>query len=453
MSSTTTKRRFLRRTTALFVQHLTLVLFAFFREGVPAKAAEPADWLHWRGPQRNGIVQESSGWNGGRWMSENPVWEAAVGEGSTSPLIVGGRLYVMGWERGEDHIRCLEAGTGKPLWNVSYKCPQYGRYAIGDEDAYSGPTSAPEYDPDTGYLFTLSCDGDLNCWDTSALGKKVWGVNLYERFHVGPRPACNLEKNDLRDYGYTTAPYVNGNLVIVEAGSHEGSVMALDKRTGQARWGSEYCGPAGHTGGLAPITVEGVPCLAVLNLYVLLVLRLDPGHEGKTVATYPWKSAFANNDLTPTVQGDCVLISSGHTHNSICKVKFTLHAATQLWEQPYSSFVGSPVIDGDSVYMACERLLCLDWDTGKLVWEGGSFGYGGACIVTGDGKVIVWSNLGKVTLVDGARESPTVFKPLARIARVVESGQAWPHPVLAGHRLYCKDRKGRLVCLTGAGPT
>ena len=77
----------------------------------------------------------------------------------------------MGWQGGEDHVRCLEAKTGKPVWTVSYKCPQYGRHATGDEGAYSGPTSTPEYDIATGYLYTLSCDGDLNCWDAGAGGK------------------------------------------------------------------------------------------------------------------------------------------------------------------------------------------------------------------------------------------------------------------------------------------
>jgi outer membrane protein assembly factor BamB len=397
-------------------------------------------------------VQQSSGWNHGGWQSENCVWEAEVGEGSTSPLVVGDRLYVMGWEGGGDHVRCLEANTGKPLWNVSYKCPRYGRYASGDEDAYSGPTSAPEYDPERGNLYTLSCDGDLNCWDAGAGGKKVWGVNLYEQFHAGQRPASNLEHDDLRDYGYTSAPHVHDDWVIVEAGSKDGSVMALDKRTGERRWASQYCGPAGHTGGLVPITVEGVPSLAVLTLHDLLVLRLDRGQEGKTVATYPWKTAWGNNDLTPAVQGDCVLISSWHTHKSICKVKITLDGAKRLWEQPYASFVGSPVVDGDQIYMANERLLCLDWDTGRLVWAGGIFGYGGACIATGDGKVIVWSNLGKVTLVAGARESPMEYKQLARVQRVVESGQAWSHPVLAEGRLFCKDRKGKVKCLNLLGP-
>lgn len=409
-------------------------------------SAYGGDWPHWRGPQRCDRVAEKSGWKGGRWAGDKPIWEAKVGEGSTSPLIVGGRLYVLGWEGGQDRLRCLEAKTGKPVWTVSYKCPQYGRHAAGDKDFYSGPTSTPEYDAGTRYLYTLSCDGDLNCWDTGARGKRIWGINLYDRFGVGQRPANKLGSDDLRDYGYISSPYVHGEWVIVEVGANEGCLMAFDKRTGKRRWVSEYRGPAGHTGGPVPITVEKVPCLAVLTLHDLLVVRLDKGHEGKTVAQYPWKSAFANNILTPTVQGDCLLISSWHTHKSICKLKITLRGAKRLWEQPYASHVGSPVIHGRYIYMASDRLLCLDWETGKLVWKGGSCGYGGACIVTGDGKLIVWSDRGRVTLVESAQQSPNTYRQLAQIARVFASGRAWPHPALADGLLYCKDREGKLKC-------
>jgi outer membrane protein assembly factor BamB len=144
---------------------LLLLLLAQGRAGAD-------DWPHWRGPLRNDLLQESSGWKDGRWAAEKPLWQADVGEGSTSPLVVGGRLYVMGWKGGEDHVHCLEAKTGKSLWTSAYKCPPYGRYASGDQFACSGPTSTPEYDTATGYLYTLSADGDLNCWDTAPRAKR-----------------------------------------------------------------------------------------------------------------------------------------------------------------------------------------------------------------------------------------------------------------------------------------
>ena len=68
------------------------------------------------------------------------------------------------------------------MWSVNYKCPKYGRFHMGDEGLYSGPSSTPEYDPTTKLLYTVSTDGDLNCWDSGAEGKKLWGRNLYDDY-------------------------------------------------------------------------------------------------------------------------------------------------------------------------------------------------------------------------------------------------------------------------------
>jgi hypothetical protein len=54
-----------------------------------------ADWPHWRGPARNGVSSEVSGWESGGWPPASPLWEARVGIGSSSPVVAGGRLYVM----------------------------------------------------------------------------------------------------------------------------------------------------------------------------------------------------------------------------------------------------------------------------------------------------------------------------------------------------------------------
>ena len=147
-----------------------------------------ADWPHWRGPSRSGITDEESGWTGGPWLPEKPTWTADVGEGASSPLVVGDRVYTLGWESGKDVLRCLSAKNGTAVWSVNDKCPKYGRFHMGDEGLYSGPSSTPEYDLATNRIYTVSTDGDLNCWDAKAEGKKVWGRNLYDDYKAVRRP-------------------------------------------------------------------------------------------------------------------------------------------------------------------------------------------------------------------------------------------------------------------------
>jgi outer membrane protein assembly factor BamB len=413
-----------------------------------APASRAADWPHWRGPARTGVTAESSGWAGGRWPAAKAAWSITVGEGCTSPLVAGGRVFAMGWHDGKDRVVCLDAATGRESWSVSYPCPRYGRHHVGDEVYYGGPTSTPEYDAETDCLYTLGVDGDLNCWEVAHKGRKKWGFNLYARYGALRRPKVG-PGGARRDYGYTTSPLIHGDWLLVEVGGKEGNLMAFDRRSGKQRWSSECKDLAGHTGGLAPMTVEGVPCVCVLTLTNLVVIRLDKGNEGKTVVAYPWITSFANNIVSPVVEGNEVLITSEYNHKRIVKLAVTLKGIRKVWEAPFCSKACTPVVHRGHVYWAWQKLYCLDLKTGECVWEGGSFGDPGSCIVTADGRLIVWGEFGRLALVETFARSPRAYKELARQNRVF-AAHAWPHVVLAGGRLFCKDRRGNLKCFVVA---
>jgi outer membrane protein assembly factor BamB len=414
--------------------------------GTAFGAARAADWGHWRGPARNGVTTHPSGWKGEKWPAGPELWTADLGIGSSSPLVVGGRVYGTGWRDGQDYVYGLDAATGRKVWEASYAAPQYGRHAIGDQGFFAGPTSTPEYDAATGFLYTLGADGDLHCWDTKAGGRKVWHVNLHDRFGVPQRPQATARGGTHRDYGYTSSPLVIGETLIVEVGASDGTLMGLDKHTGNRKWGSEYTGPAGHSGGPFPMEIEGLPCVGVLAMNHLVVARLDPGSEGKTVTTFEWITDFANNVPTPAVQGNHVVITTPHNMQQVVKVEITRAGAREIWRQRYFSRVCSPVIYNGHVYWVSRGLMCLDFETGELKWSGGRFGDTATCVVTGDGRVIVWANHGDLALVESADRSPDEYRELAQLSGLFEV-EVWPHITVAEGRVYCKDRDGNLKCL------
>lgn len=408
-----------------------------------AGALRAADWPHWRGPARTGVTDEPSGWADGKWLPDRPAWTATVGSGASSPITVGDRVYALGHADGQDVIRCLSAADGKELWAGKYRGPEYGRFHMGDEGLYSGPSSTPEYDPDTKLLYTLGPDGDLRCWDTSSDGKEVWAVNLYDAYGVKRRP--KLTRAPQRDYGYTSSPLVHGSWLLVEVGSGRGTLVAFDKKTGKEAWRSELADEAGHTAGPVPMTVEGVPCVAVVTQRNLAVVRLDRGNEGKTVATYPWVTDFANNVAGPAVRDNYVLITAAYNQNAICKLKVTLKGAEEVWRQKYPSKVCTPVIRGGHVYLAWQQVRCLDWETGEQVWAGGTVGDPGSIIATADDRLVVYGKSGKLMLVETAKRSPKEYKELAVRDGLFKSA-GWPHVALAGGRIFCRDRDGNLAC-------
>ena len=405
------------------------------------------DWPHWRGLNRDDVSVEASGWNGKEWPLKQ-LWKKNVGVGSTSPIVVDGRLYTIGWFEGQDRVQCLDPKTGKSVWTQPYECPQYGRNSTGDKGIYAGVCSTPEFDSQTGYLYTLSIDGDLQAWDSRQQGKRVWSLNLYDRYKAPMR--ARVGRSGRRDYGYTSSPLLHGDLILVEVGAAAGTVIAFDKRTGKQRWASQAKVAAGHTGGLVPITVQKVPCAAVHTFEGLLVVRLDGRNAGRTVATYPWKTDFVNNIATPAVLDNNIVLTSAYNHYKIARLRITLDGAEKVWEQDYASKVCSPVIVGGHVYWAFQKLHCLDFETGELKWQGGSFGSPGSCIATSDGRLIVWGKQGDLVLAESASRSPRKYVELASRKGLLRR-DAWPHVVLADGQIFCKDRDGNLVCLQSEG--
>ena len=231
-----------------------------------ALACSAADWPHWRGAARDGTTTESSRFDDGAWPPGEPAWTAQVGEGGSSPIVADGRVYTLGWRDEAECVECRDLATGQLRWIRSYEAPRYGRYHAGDEGSYSGPSATPEFDDETGLLYTLGIDGDLTCWDTAREGARVWGLNLYDDFGAKQRPDVG---GGARDYGYTGAPMVVGEALLVEAGSPQGTLVALHRRTGERLWASEAIEEAGHTGGMARMTsASSGPSLAAMPTWL-----------------------------------------------------------------------------------------------------------------------------------------------------------------------------------------
>ena len=414
----------------------------------PPVSSSAEDWPHWRGPNRNGLTKASSGYHDGKpGPAPEPTWQYRVGEGASSPIIVSDRVYTIGWEKDRETVRCLDAATGKVHWEQAYPAPKYGRQARGDQGLYRGTTSTPEYDAATGLLFTLGCDGDLRTWDTRSQGALAWERNLYDDYQVPQRPQITKKRNTLRDYGYTTSPLVVGDTLIIEVGSPEtGNLIGFDKRTGKQQWTSENRDPAGHTGGIVPLEVDGVPCVAVATSFGLHVARIDGAKAGKTVAFYEWKTDFSNTIAGVAASGQDLLVSSRYNQSAMARIRVELgKAPREIWKNRYPTGVCTPVIHDGKIYFANKGVFCVDFETGKLDWAGGKIGDAGSCLLTSDDRLVVWGNGGDLSLVETAGRSPEKCQVLVERSGLFKD-MAWPHVALAGDHLFLKTLDGQLAC-------
>ncbi|MHC4441750.1 MAG: PQQ-binding-like beta-propeller repeat protein [Planctomycetota bacterium] len=429
------------------LSHLLIITPALLLMLAPALRA--ADWPNWRGPNYDDVSTEHSGWPSG-WPPKR-LWKKNVGKGCTSPVIVKGRLYVIGWTgktkgrdpKGTDTLYCLNAADGKELWKQSYPSRYWGRVSKGDKSLYGGPLSTPAFDLKTGYIYTLSIDGDLRCWDTKNKGRPLWNINFYDRFKIPQRP--HIGAKERRDYGYPSSPLIQGDLIIAEVGDDQGLLMAFDKKTGKSRWNSQVGEFGGHNAGPIPIKVQGIPCIASSALRKLVIVRTDTGREGRILAEYPWVTDFANNIATPAVAGNRVILTAGYNQHQTILLEITPKGAKEQWTSPDFSKVCSPVVHKGRIYFVYNRLHCLDLTTGKTNWSGGSFAHDASCLATADDKIIVFGTR-KLVLAEAFPKNNT-YRELSRVDRII-TGTCYPHLVLSNRRLYCKNREGDLVCLS-----
>src|SRR5262245_25468437 len=96
----------------------TLILSAFSA----ASVVNAADWIHWRGPEQNGVSHEKNlpgEFDPAMKQKGNVLWQQPSG-GRSAPLVMGGRIYIIngvgeGVNEGE-RIVCFDEKTGKPQW-------------------------------------------------------------------------------------------------------------------------------------------------------------------------------------------------------------------------------------------------------------------------------------------------------------------------------------------------
>jgi len=394
--------------------------------GVLSAAAQQShDWPQWRGPNRDGISTETN-WSF-NWPREGPrrLWAAKVGVGWSGVAVAGNRVFTMGNVGDVDDVLCLDANTGRLLWEVPYVC------LAADPNGYPGPRCTPTVDGRL--VFTLSRRGDLACINAET-GALIWGKQLVNE--LGAR---------VPHWGFSGSPLVEGPLLIVETGAAGRSLMAFDKLTGRLVWANgndsaAYSSPVAFDHGGARLVA----------MFSASGLTLRNGRDGRVTGTSPWKTSYNVHAATPVLLGmNRVFISSGYG-SGCAMLQVTNGALRQLWtSKQMRNHVASCVLFDDHLFGFDDnqnaQLRCISVANGNVRWAVPTLGKG-SLMLAGD-KLIILTDRGRLVVADAATDT---YRERAS-AQVIGGRDTWAPPVLSRGRIYLRSLTD-LVCLDVSVP-
>jgi outer membrane protein assembly factor BamB len=391
---------------------------------VLATAAIAEDWHQWRGPRRNGISAEKgwlAGWTAG--AAPRVAWTAAVGRGHSAVSVSGDRAYTMGWDGSKDTVYCFDAATGKIQWKQSYPCDTIVQWP--------GPRATPTVDGTT--VYTLGQHGQLRAFDAVS-GQQRWGVQLADSYEPDV------------DYGFAWSPLVEGDLLILGAGSKG---LALRKKDGTAAWGND--GQHGACASAVPYELNGKRGIALITTNPgrdsVSLVGVEP-QTGKELWRYgPWVEKWGAACVDPLIHEGRIFITTAEQHLRCARFSIGNGKVTEDWSnRNLTSYTGSCVLVDGFIYAVNKlgRLKCLDWNTGEEKWSQAGFGTFGT-LMAADGKLIVQtSREGDLVIVEA---TPAGYRELRRAKAFAKEADTFTVPVLSNGRLYCRSYAGELVCL------
>jgi len=389
-----------------------------------------SDWLQWRGPERNGISQESGLLK--QWPAEGPKlrWQVNdIGDGFSTPAVVGTRIYLMS-NRGMENefVQALSTEDGKPIWTT-----RVGNVGNPDQDPpYAKARSTPTVDG--GFIYALGSDGDLVCLEAKS-GKIRWQKSIRKEFGGQPH-----------EWAYAESPLVDGDVVVVTPGGAQATIVALNKKTGAVIWKSAV--PDGDPAGYASaIVVQG----GGRKQYVQFLSKGIVGVEAKT-GEFLWRykevvkgpaQAFTPVARDGYVYGGALSVGGGLVR---LKPEGNGVAAEQVYfARDLPNGFGGAVLVGDYLYGTRSRrgLVAVEFTTGKIKWQAESTGSGS--VAYADGHIYLHGENGDFVLVEatpeGYREKGRFTPPnqpkKKQVGQMAE--HAYAYPVIANGRLYIRD--------------
>lgn len=403
---------------------LALILFT------SAITINAQEWTQWRGPARDGSV---SGKNvPAKWPeSLQRTWRVEIGEGYSSPVVAGGRVFVHVRRDPEEVVAAINLADGKVVWEQKYQAVfNKNQYAV---QMAKGPNSTPLVIGNR--LFTLGVTGVLNAWDT-ATGRLLWTRDFSKSIDTS-KLFC----------GTAASPLAVDGRVVVQVGSdiHGGQVLGLNPATGATEWEWRGLGP----GYASPVVIDLGGRTHLVTMTEGSIVGVD-GKNGKELWSAPFPDEWHENISTPLWTGTHLVVSGTRqgTHAYSLTQANGKWQATEVWKNPdVAMYMSSPVFGDGLIYSHSSKkkgqFVAVDAKTGALKWATeGREGEHASLLLTPQHVVFLTNG---ADLIVAKRNTPAFA--VEKRYEVAEAA-TFAMPVLLGSTILVRDAKG-LMLLTG----
>lgn len=385
------------------------------------------DWTNFRGPGGQGYSTEKN--LPTQWGDEeNLAWKVKLpGAGSSSPIALGEKLYLTcysgyGINRGEGsldalklHLVCVNSQDGSVEWDTKINSSQPESDRVRDH-GYAAAT--PATDGKNIYVFfgkTGVVKFDLN-------GKKIWQTSVGDGVH---------------GWGCGTSPVLYQNLVIVNASVESGSVVAIDKESGEEKWRVESMNRSWSTPHL--VAVGGKQELVVNSKDEILAYNPATGEN-------LWSCKGIPDYVCPSIvshQG-VVYVLGGRSSMTVAVKAGGKGEVSEIWRARVGANVTSPVVYQDHLYWVSDRnttAYCLKLSDGEVVYQKRVASQPYASSVIADGKIYVVTRRAG-TIVLAAKPD---FEELAQ-NKLTDGTQFNASPIVSGGKIYLRSDEN-LYCV------
>jgi outer membrane protein assembly factor BamB len=419
---------------------LSAISFAatVFLVAAHAQTASPdVDWPTFRGPQRTGVSSETGLLQ--QWPKEGPplVWESlGAGRGYASLAIAGSHIFTLGdapstAEDEDEYLLCFDRESGKQLWKTKTG-PAWNQ----GSPTWRSSRSTPTVDGDLVYV--LTAQGELICCEV-VTGTERWRKNFKTDFEG--------KKGD--GWGYSESVLIDGDQLVCTPGGEKGTMVALNKQTGELIWKTLRAGDRGA----AHVSIV-IAEIGGTRVYVQTTASGPMGVRAKDGQLLWFHDIEKTTAIAPTpiIRGDLVFFAAGYKRGgSLLKQVAGPNGEVKIEEvyplkKELANKHGGIVLVGDYLFGDSDDAgipFCADLMTGDIKWKSRGAGGGSASFAGADGCIYIHFANGVISL---AKASPEAFTEVGSFT-VPGSGErpSWSHPVILGGKLYLREQD-RILC-------